>query len=231
MFSGFPEETIRFFLDIRFHNETSYYKAHEQEFQTFVKEPFYAFIDELAETMLAISPEFDVRPTKCLARLHRDTRFTNDKSPYRDHLWLTFHRMAEPKDTAAMYWFELSPETVEWGLGFWGRNRPAMDALRRRMTEKPREVLTALRQSGVPDKDLLVLGERYQRMKPPDGMAAALAMLYPAKDLYIKRDNVPVSLCYQREIAELVKKDFIRLKPMYKLLRSVADEGMARLDP
>ena len=42
MFSGFPEETIRFFLDIRFHNEVSFYKAHEDEYQTFVKKPFYS---------------------------------------------------------------------------------------------------------------------------------------------------------------------------------------------
>lgn len=231
MFTGFPEETIRFFLDIRFHNDTSFYKAHADEYQRYVKEPFYAFIDEMAETMLGISPDLDVRPAKCLARLHRDTRFTKDKSPYRDHLWLTFHRAGEQKETAAMYWFELSPESMEWGLGFWGRNRPAMDALRRRMTEKPREVRAALRQSGVPDKDLLVLGERYQRMKPPEGMASDLAMLYPAKDFYIKRDKVPLALCYQGEVAEMVKKDFIRLKPMYRLLRSVADEGMARLDP
>jgi uncharacterized protein (DUF2461 family) len=28
----------------------------------------------------------EVRPVKCLARLRRDTRFTKDKSPYRDHL-------------------------------------------------------------------------------------------------------------------------------------------------
>lgn len=39
-----------------------------------------------------------------------------------------------------MYWFELSPETVEWGLGFWGMNRPAMNVLRQRMVEKPKEV-------------------------------------------------------------------------------------------
>ena len=137
MFSGFPEETIRFFLDIRFHNEVSFYKAHEDEYQTFVKKPFYRFIEELGETMLSISDDLEVRPAKCLARLRRDTRFTKDKSPYRDHLWLVFHRAGEAKDTSVMYWFELSPETVEWGLGFWGMNRPAMNALRARMVEKP----------------------------------------------------------------------------------------------
>ena len=165
MFSGFPEETIRFFLDIRFHNEVSFYKAHEDEYQTFVKKPFYRFIEELGETMLSISDDLEVRPAKCLARLRRDTRFTKDKSPYRDHLWLVFHRAGEAKDTSVMYWFELSPETVEWGLGFWGMNRPAMNALRARMVEKPREVQQALRLSRIPSPELQILGERYQRLR------------------------------------------------------------------
>lgn len=230
MFSGFPEETIRFFLDIRFHNDTTFYHAHEDEFKTYVKQPFYDFIDALGETMLSIAPDMEVRPVKCLSRLHRDTRFSKDKSPYRDHLWLTFHRTAEQKDSAVMYWFELSPETLEWGLGFWGQNRAAMDALRRRMVQKPQEVRKALRQSGLPDETLPILGERYQRMKPPPGMPVDLAMLYPVKDLYIKRSNIPFKCCYQPELTELVKKDFIRLRPMYTLLRSIADEAMAQLD-
>ena len=83
MFSGFPEETIRFFLDIRFHNEVSFYKAHEDEYQTFVKKPFYRFIEELGETMLSISDDLDVTRAKCLSRLRRDSRFATDTSAYR----------------------------------------------------------------------------------------------------------------------------------------------------
>lgn len=31
MFTGFPEETLRFFLDIRFHNQISYFEEHRQD--------------------------------------------------------------------------------------------------------------------------------------------------------------------------------------------------------
>ena len=129
-----------------------------------------------------------------------------------------------------MYWFELSPETVEWGLGFWGMNRPAMNALRARMVEKPREVQQALRLSRIPSPELQILGERYQRLRAPAGVPLELTMLYPCKDLYIKRVNVPFRACYQPELPDMVRQDFLRLKPMYHLLRSVADEAMAQLD-
>lgn len=231
MFQGFPEETIRFFLDIRFHNDSAFYHAHEKEYREYVKKPFYSFIESLSETMLSISPDMEVRPVKCLARLRRDTRFTKDKSPYRDHLWLCFRKAAAEKEGSVNFWFELTPESVGWGLGFWGINRPAMEALRRRMVEKPDEVLGVLKKCRLPGKDLLVEGQRYQRMKPPDGMALPLAMLYPMKEIFITREKVPFRTVYTPDIAEMVRKDFLRLKPMYQLLCSAADEARTRLEP
>ncbi len=230
MFTGFTEDTIKFFLDIRFHNDISFYKAHEDEYRTHVKEPFYQFIDSMAETMLSIAPDMETRPSKCLARLRRDTRFTKDKSPFRDHLWLLFRRGGEARETCVTYWFELGADRMVWGLGFWGPNRPAMDALRRRMENKPQEVRKVLRQCGIPDDTLHIFGDAYQRMKPPAGLPVDLAMLYPLKEIYVQRVNIPFELCYQGRLTEMVAKDFLRLKPLYLLLRSCADEGMAQLD-
>jgi len=42
--------------------------------------------------------------------------------------------------------------------------------------------------------------------------------------------NIPFESCYQSSLTEMVAKDFLRLKPLYLLLRSCADEGMAQLD-
>ncbi len=230
MFSGFPEETIRFFLELRFHNDQSFFKAHEQEYQTYVKEPFYAFIEAMAPTVSQIADDIELRPNKCLARIHRDTRFSKDKTPFRDHMWLLFRRSGEPRDTSAMYWFEISPEAVEWGLGFWGDNKPAMNALRRRMEHQPSTVLSALEASRLPDEGLMLYGDTYARMKPPDGLHAELLPYYSRKSLYIKRINVPMKEIYRKGIVKRVAEDILRLKPMYELLRSAADEGLAMLD-
>lgn len=230
VFEGFPEETIRFFIDLRMHNETSFFHAHRDEYMSAVREPFYAFIEALAPTARRIAEDIETRPDKCLARIHRDTRFSNDKSPYRDHLWLLLRRAGEPRDKCVMYWFELGPDRLNWGLGIWGQNKPVLDELRRRMTKSPHEVLGALEKSRIPDGKLLLEGESYLRMKPPDGMPAKLAALYPLKSFYIERASPPFRLCYTKELINEVCGDFLRLKPMYKLLRSAADVGYARLD-
>lgn len=230
MFPGFPEETVRFFLDLRFHNETSWFHAHREAYEAYVRKPFSAFIEAMTPTVMRIADDMETRPNKCLARINRDIRFTRDKSPYRDHMWLLFRRAGEEREHAVMYWFELSPEVVEWGVGFWGYNRPAMDALRERMVKKPAEVRRVLRRCGIPDETLHIYGDRYKSMKPPAGMSADLAMLYPCKEIYVKRIGVPLGESYRPEIIDRVSEDFLRLKPLYLLLRQAADEGMAKLD-
>ncbi len=230
MFTGFPEETVRFFLDIRFHNEISYYQAHEDEYRQFVKDPFFSFIEAMAPTMAKIAGDMELRPGKCLARLRRDTRFTKDKTPFRDHLWLLFRRAGESRDESVMYWFELSPEDMAWGIGFWGENRAAMDVLRKGMVQKPSHFLSVLEECRLTETGLALSGDCFQRMRIPEQVPEPLIPYYPRKSLYIKRDGVPMAMAYSPKLVATVSKDFLQLKPMYLFLRAAADEGRAQLD-
>jgi uncharacterized protein (TIGR02453 family) len=229
VFNGFPEETIRFFLGLRFHNDASYFNKHRDEYEAFVKKPFFEFIEAMAPTLEAIADDFELRPAKCLARIRRDTRFTKDKTPYRDHLWLMFKREGEPRDESVMYWFELSPDTVGWGLGFWGPNRPAMDALRSMIEQRPSEVLDAMEKAGIPDAEFRLDGEVFQKRKTPPDVPDALKRLYLHKELYISRRGALLD-AYTGGIVEQCGRDYLRLKPMYQLFRKLADLGKAILD-
>ncbi len=230
MFNGFPEETIRFFLGLRFHNDASYFNEHRDEYEAFVKKPFFAFIQAMTPAMETIADDFELRPGKCLARIRRDTRFSKDKTPYRDHMWLLFRRGGEPRDESVMYWFELSPETVNWGLGFWGPNRPAMDAMRTMIEQRPSEILHAFKQANLPHEDFRIEGDVYKRRKIPDGVPADLQSLYIRKELYISRLGLKLGDAYTDEIVKQCSRDFIRLKPVYLLFRRLADIGKAKLD-
>lgn len=63
MFTGFPEATIQFFLDIRFHNNIAYFEENRARYERDVKAPFEAFIQELAPAMLSIDPQMELAHT------------------------------------------------------------------------------------------------------------------------------------------------------------------------
>lgn len=224
MFQGFNEDLLSFFADIRFHNEKAFMDAHRQEYYQKVRDPFYAFIGELAPTMLAIDEDMEVRPHKCLSRINRDTRFTRDKSPYRDHHWVAFREAARDKDGAPFYWFEIRLDSVSWGLGVWGENPALMDALRRRMTARPQEVMDAVRPAW--ERGFAQGGQVWKRnMQPPPGLPAMLCGLYPARSLYFEKQGIDPGWIFDAEIVNRVAADFKAIAPVWRLLRGLNDLG------
>lgn len=223
MFTGFTQETLAFFTDIRFHNDKQFFEANRDRFEQQVKAPFAALIDELAPTMQRIDPTMEVRPWKCLARIRRDTRFSRDKSPYRDHLWFLFRRAAEPREGAVMFWFELSVRHVDWGLGTWGENRGLMDMLRRQIAARPDEIRRIITRCRLQDHDIVASGKPFHRLPVPDSVPEDLRSLYCMHDVYFSRKHPDYSLIDKPELADVLREDFLALAPCYHLLRGALD--------
>lgn len=227
MFTGFPEETMQFFLDIRFHNNKAYFDEHRKRYERDVKAVFGAFIDELAPTMQQIDPLMEVRPYKCLSRINRDTRFSKDKSPYRDHLWLCFRRAAEQKDGSVNFFFELGPATLGWGMGTWGENRPMMDVLRRRIEADPKGVAHIIDSCRLTENDFIVHNTTWKRMEIPPSVPLGLRGWYASREVYIGRGHPDMEAIGNCQILEMVRQDFLILSPLYHLLRGAHDEAGA----
>lgn len=227
MFSGFPEETIQFFLDLRFHNNAQFFHEEHNRYLRDVQKPFYEFIGELAPAMLDIDPQMEVRPHKCLSRIHRDTRFTTDKSPYRDHLWLCFRHAAEPKDGSINYWFEFGPQRLEWGLGMWGENKPLTERFRRELAAQPHRIGGIIDSCDLAGHHMALTGSFYKRMEVPSNIPERLHPWYLMRSCYIPRMNPDLSWVYSHRIVQEVRRDFEATAPIYRMLKGIQDELFA----
>ncbi len=91
-----------------------------------------------------IAPEFVAPAKRALFRIHRDVRFSKDKSPYKTHaaLWV-FHRDAgrgvgRDAHGGAGFYFHLEPGASLVAGGFWMPPRPLLSTLRERLAENQR---------------------------------------------------------------------------------------------
>ena len=228
MFQGFGKELIPFFLDLRFHNEKSFMDANRERYLREVRQPFYDFIGAMGPGMQRICEDMEVRPAKCLSRINRDTRFSRDKSPYRDHLWVSFRQAGMPNDGTPFYWFEISPEQVNWGVGIWGESREAMDAMRRRMAARPEDYLRLL--PVLKERHFALAGPEWKKMKPPEGLPEVLAPWYLKKQVYAERLGASLSWIHSPDIVDRVLADYTALAPLYWIFRGCAEEAMNRMD-
>lgn len=223
MFTGFTDETIQFFLDLKFNNNTSFFHAQHDRYIEFVQKPFYDLIDGLSEEMRRIDPRMEVRPYKCLSHIHRDTRFTRDKSPYRDHLWFLFRREAEPREKALFYYFEMGPDRLGWGIGFWGENREALDMFRNRIRSNPDEILRTIQRLKLRENGLILNGTVHKRMIIPDNIPEPLRRWYSSKEIYIEKEHPEYKMIFSDRIMKEVLKDYQALSPLYRLFRGYCD--------
>jgi len=224
MFTGFTDETIQFFLDLKFHNNTEYFHANHDRYVEAVQTPFYEFIEDLGPTMQQIDPLMEIRPHKCLSRIHRDTRFSRDKSPYRDHHWLLFRRQAEPREKSVMYWFEFGPDRLSWGMGVWGENRELFDLMRKKILANPNGIQALVDDLNLGKRKLAIGGAFYKKIEVSPEIPLRLRQIYSAKELYISKIDPVYEKAFSEKIIKEVRKDFTTLAPMYRLLRGFTDE-------
>lgn len=224
MFPGFPEETVEFLMDLRFHNNVTFFHENHDQYIAMVQKPFYDLISDLGEDMKGIDPFMEIRPYKCLARIHRDTRFTKDKSPYRDHLWFCFRRANEPREGSVNFWFEFGASTFGWGLGFWGENKPAMELLRRRIIADPVSVEAQIRQCDLPGHNMLLEGRLHKRMSVPEEVPTSLVNWYLARDVYVCKGKPDFGIAFSEDLADILRRDFLAMAPLYRLFRGLCDE-------
>ncbi len=224
MFNGFTDDTVQFFLDLRFHNYTEYFHENHDRYEAVVQRPFYELIDSLADTALKIDPEMEVRPHRCLSRIHRDTRFSRDKSPYRDHLWFLFRRAGRPREQSVFFYGEFGPDRLDWGMGIWGENRELMDRFRRKMAANPEGTLAMIDDMDLPKRHLGLGGTAFRRLEVPEQIPPRLERWYRAKDMYIGKVMPEYHWAFSDRLLREMRKDYLALMPLYRTLCGIQDE-------
>ena len=185
-FEGFSPKAFRFLRDIKSHNDKTWFEAHLGEYEQFLLQPLRDLVTDLGDFMLGIDLSFEVAPAvnKTISRIFRDTRFSKDKSPLRDCMWITFKRSG--KDWARWsvgYFLEINATWYRYGLGFYDAAPDIMAQFRRQLDEEPDAFLKAI--DWFADQDIFALeGETYKRVKGKD-QPDSIRAWYNHKSFYL----------------------------------------------
>ncbi|NMP29701.1 DUF2461 domain-containing protein [Rahnella sp. SAP-1] len=226
-FTGFSQQGLNFLQQVRIENDKEWFEANRHIYDRELLTPFRNLVDALSPTMLTIDPQFETRPAigKTLSRIHRDTRFSHDKSRYRSRMWLTFKRPSKDWKDAPVYFFELGPDMLRYGLGYYSANKPTMDLFRHTLTRQPQAFLEVADCCRPPFE---LVGESYKRPLVKE-QAAEIATWYNRKSFAMMvTDSQVDKLFHPRLITELAE-GFQQLEPLYQWLMRV--ETMKQVDP
>jgi uncharacterized protein (TIGR02453 family) len=120
-FGGFPPETIRFLRELRVNNRKDWFDAHRRDYEAFWLAPAKAFVVAAGQQLADLAPGIRAEPRVMgsIFRINRDTRFTRDPSPYKDHIDFWFWE-GERRRAVSGFFARLTPELIGVGAGCHG---------------------------------------------------------------------------------------------------------------
>lgn len=136
MTGHFTRHTFRFLKELAAHNEREWFDANRERYEEHVRDPALRFIEAFAPHLALLSPHFHAGP-RALFRIHRDTRFSKDKRPYKTHVGIQFRHDLGKDVHAPGYYFHVEPDACYAGLGLWRPDPAALRKVREAIVDDP----------------------------------------------------------------------------------------------
>jgi len=135
MFEGFSPRTIDFMWNLRLNNQKPWFEAHKDEYLRDFLSPMKELGREVFERVTTAYGNHGF--IHKVSRIYKDARRLRGDGPYRDHLWFSIERPSEEWTSTPVFWFELSPESWRYGLGYYQARPETMAKLRARIDRNP----------------------------------------------------------------------------------------------
>src|SRR5436309_1789027 len=160
----FPPGTLKFLRGLTRNNRRDWFLAHRDDYETVVRAPMTAIIERLATDFRSFAPELVASPKLSLYRIYRDTRFSENKTPYKTHAAAVFPTRGLAKHEGAGLYFHVSPGEVWVGGGMYAPQMPQLLAVRGHIAANVRRLRTIVESPAFKRQVGQLEGERLQRV-------------------------------------------------------------------
>ena len=119
MTSPFTPKTLSFLRRLKRNNDREWFRLRKPEYETHVRGPMVALLEQLAPDLRRVAPELICDPRVSLYRIYRDTRFSENKAPLKAHVAARFPAAGFPRGQGAGLYLHVAPEAVWIGGGLY----------------------------------------------------------------------------------------------------------------
>ncbi|MBS0215795.1 MAG: DUF2461 domain-containing protein [Proteobacteria bacterium] len=138
--SHFSDKTFKFLRALMRNNNREWFLGHKGDYEQHLKAPFQQLMLDLQPELAKISPHFRADPRGnggSLFRIHRDTRFSNDKSPYKGWQGARIFHERRNELPAPSFYLHLQPGHCFVGAGIWHPEPPTQRRIRQFIVDNP----------------------------------------------------------------------------------------------
>lgn len=134
-FTGFPPGALGFLSELAANQTRDWFEANRHRYEGDVRAPLGRLVGSLTFALAAAGVPLIGDPVKSLFRIHRDVRFSKDKSPYKTNAGAILTRDGS-KSRQGLLYIHLDPAGSFVAGGFYMPEPEQLMALRRRIAER-----------------------------------------------------------------------------------------------
>lgn len=167
IFNGFSKETVDFFTQLKENNNKEWFTRNKKTFEQAVMEPAKTFVIAMGERLRTISPDINANPAvnKSIFRINRDTRFSQDKSPYKTNIGIFFWEGDRPKMECPGFYFHIEPPKLMLGAGLYMIPKHLLEPYRKAVIDpKYGKTLTEALEKISEKEGYIIGGQHYKRV-------------------------------------------------------------------
>ena len=206
-------DIFTFYKDLDKNNNREWFESHKPRFKALESE-----VKDFNEIVkFGLEETDDIEKVK-MFRIYRDVRFSKNKTPYKTHFGVSFHR--KKPNLRGSYYMHLAPQNSFIASGFWNPN--PMDLLRIRKdlemdAQELRDVITDFtfkKVWGELQGDIVKTSPKGFNIDHPN-----IDLIRHKQFLFIKRfdDKSVLSSDFQKEVI----KSFTAIRPFFDLMTNV----------
>jgi len=223
-FTGFTPTTISFLNDLALNNNKEWFEAHRDIYETHVLQPLRDLTTDMEVCIKSIDPLIDTTPAinKTISRIYRDTRFSKDKRPLRNDLWISFRRPNKEWGNVPEFYFYFTPEEYQFGMGFYCASPANMAKIRNHIDGRP-DLFEPIIDFYESHDEFEVGGDDYKRTISSDHPGSFRKWIQK-KNLYVNTTRQLDGLFFSSRLKEELEKAFTNHADLYRFI----SEGIHR---
>lgn len=137
----FKEDFNEFFKDLAANNNRDWFNDNKKRYEKAVKKPFEAFVAAMITAMTDEEPDMvKLQPKDAIFRIHRDTRFAKDKTPYKMHVSAVLSPLGRKDMELPGTYIQLGVGEVWIGGGAYAPSKEQIEMIRTAMIQSPETV-------------------------------------------------------------------------------------------
>lgn len=223
-FTGFSAEGLQFMRDLAANNTREWFEARKPAYIDTVQTPAVALVAALGARLQDLVPDVTVdtrtNGSGNLMRLHRDTRFSADKSPYKTHVPMMFPVGGKKMDSPG-FGLQITLDGVDCMAGVFGFDKGALARYRDAVAGDEHgpalvKAVDAVRKAGPYTLD----GESFKRVPSGYDPDHPRAEWLRYGGLYASVYGLPQDIARSAGFVDVLMTHFTAMKPIVDWLRA-----------